>query len=66
MLGAHARHTAGHDLAALGHEFFKGTDILVVNRCGFISAELANLAAATFHTGTHFTVFHIASLLIEI
>ncbi len=54
VLGAHTRHTTGHDFAALGHEFLKGTDILVVNARGFISAELANLATAALWAGTAF------------
>jgi hypothetical protein len=65
MLGAHARHAAGHDFAAFGYELFKGTDILVIDRHVFISAKLANLAAAAPLAGTHSAVFHIASLLIK-
>ena len=41
-----AGHTAGQDLAALGHILAQAGSILVVNVLDFINTESANLAAA--------------------
>ena len=45
MLGAVAGHTAGQDLAALGHKAAETGQVLIIDMLDLIYAELADLAA---------------------
>ena len=64
VLGAHAGHAAGQDLPGFGDEALKLFGVLIIDAGSLFNAELANLASASSGTGTHFALFHGASLLL--